>query len=187
MSKETASSGDKKYRPPATGFKWAGPRLERALNQATIKSPILRWLLSFLFLPMVCRFGMRINYSADNFYVEVPHKRFNRNAYGTIGGAALLANLELAAGSYLFMRTDGGHRLVCRNISYRFRLPSNNGLHFKVEPISQDIEEGIKSNKPFNAELKVNVYTRGDAPGKPGHRIGRGEVTFHLWPVQESE
>ena len=184
MSKGTANTGDKKYRPPATGFKWASPNFERALNQATIRSPILRWLLSFLFLPMVCRFGRRINYSTDNFYVEVPHKRFNRNAYGTIGGAALLANLELAAGAYLFMRTDGGHRLVCRNISYRFRLPSNNGLHFKVEPIDDDIDAAIEKNEPFNASLKVNVYTRGDSPGKPGHRIGRGEVTFHLWPNQ---
>lgn len=187
MSKETASGGDKKYRPPATGFKWAGPKLERTLNQATIRSPLLRWILSFIFMPMVCRFGMRINYASDDFYVEVPHKRFNRNAYGTIGGAALLANLELAAGAYLFMRTEGGHRLVCRNVSYRFRLPSTKGLHFKVEPVSEDIDELIATNEPFNASLKVNVYTRSDTPGKPGHRIGRGDITFHLWPVQGNE
>ncbi|MBO1519949.1 DUF4442 domain-containing protein [Oceanisphaera pacifica] len=183
MSKTTGNGGDKKYRPPASNFKWISPKVERALNQASMRSPVLRWLLSWIFFPMVCKFGLRINYDPNNFYVEVPHKRFNRNAYGTIGGAALLANIELAAGAYLFMRTDGGHRLVCRNLSYRFRLPSTNGLHFKIEPVSQDIDEAITTGQPFNADLKVHVYTRGKQPGVPGRLIGRGDVTFHLWTV----
>ncbi len=176
----------KKYRSPASGFMWPGPRLERALNRATIKSPILRWFLSMLFFPLVWRFGIRINYSANDFFVEVPHKKLLRNAYGTVGGAALLANLELAAGSYLFMRTDGGHRIVCRNVNYRFILPSKNGLHFKVEPISEDLEATIQSGKPFNTTLKVNVFSRGKESGKPGRCIGRGEVQFHLWMIEDS-
>lgn len=176
----------KKYRSPASGFMWPGPRLERALNRATIRSPALRWLLSLIFLPLAWRFGMRINYSDENFFVEVPHKKLVRNTYGTVGGAALLANLELAAGSYLFMRTDGGHRIVCRNVSYRFILPSKNGLHFKVEPINEDLEASIQAGKPFNTSLKVNVFSRGKQAGKPGRCIGRGEVQFHLWAIQDS-
>ncbi|EGG92902.1 hypothetical protein IMCC1989_2248 [gamma proteobacterium IMCC1989] len=176
----------KKYRSPASGFMWPGPRLERALNKATIRSPFLRWLLSFVFLPLAWRFGMRINYSLENFFVEVPHKKLVRNTYGTVGGAALLANLELAAGSYLFMRTDGGHRMVCRNVTYRFMLPSSNGLHFKVEPMNEeDLEASIQSGKPFNTSLKVKVFSRGKQSGKPERCIGRGEVRFHLWAIQE--
>jgi exodeoxyribonuclease-1 len=76
------------YRPPATGFQWAGARLEQALNRATIRSPLLRRLLAMAFLPIVWRLGLRINYSDDDFYVETPHSRMNRNAYGTVGGAA---------------------------------------------------------------------------------------------------
>ena len=172
------------YRPPATGFQWAGPKLEKAMNQATIRSPFIRRILAMLFLPMVWRLGLRINYSEDNFYVETPHTRMNRNAYGTVGGAALLANLELAAGSYLFMRTAGCHRIVCRNVNYRFMLPSTNGLHLQAEPLCDDLEEMIASGKPFNTVVKVNAYSRGDAPGEIGRRIGRGELRFHLWPVE---
>ena len=172
-----------KYRPPATGFRWAGPGLERAMNRATIRSPILRWILSFIFLPLVWHLGLRINYAPDDFFVEVPHRRINRNSYGTVGGAALLANLELAAGCYLFMRTDGGHRIVCRNASYRFMLPSTNGLRLEVEPLDSDLEAAIRSGQPFNTNLKVNVFSRGEAPGERGRRIGRGELKFHLWPV----
>jgi len=185
MQEVSAARPIAKYRPPATGFKWAGPRLEQALNRATIRSPILRRILSILFLPLVWRLGMRINYSTDDFFVEVPPSRINRNAYGTIGGAALLANLELAAGSYLFMRTDGGHRIVCRNATYRFMLPSTNGLRLEVDPLDADLEEAIQSGRPFNANLKVNVYARGDAWGQRGRRIGRGELRFHLWPVMK--
>ena len=176
-----------KYRPPATGFRWATPELERAMNRATIRSPFLRRILSILFLPMVWRLGLRINYSLENFFVEVPHTRINRNSYGTIGGAALLANLELAAGSYLFMRTDGGHRIVCRNVNYRFMLPSTNGLRLEVEPLDEDLEAAIQSGSPFNANVKVNVYSRGEGKGERGRRIGRGELRFHLWSIAKDE
>lgn len=174
------------YRPPATGFRWAGARLERALNQATIRSPVLRRLLSMAFLPIVWRLGLRIHYAPEDFYVETPHSRMNRNAYGTVGGAALLANLELAAGTYLFMRTDGGHRIVCRNATYRFMLPSTNGLHLKVVPLDPDLDDRIASGEPFNATVKVSVYSRGKTPGTPDRRIGRGELRFHLWPVTDA-
>ncbi|MDE4133497.1 hypothetical protein PXK00_10260 [Phaeobacter sp. QD34_3] len=173
------------YRPPATGFQWAGARLEQALNRATIRSPLLRRLLAMAFLPIVWRLGLRINYSDDDFYVETPHSRMNRNAYGTVGGAALLANLELAAGTYLFMRSDGGHRIVCRNVSYRFMLPSTNGLHLKVDSLDPDLDALIASGTPFNATVKVNVYSRGSRQGETDRRIGRGELRFHLWPVAQ--
>lgn len=157
------------------------------MNRATIRSPFLRRILSILFLPMVWRLGLRINYSLENFFVEVPHTRINRNSYGTIGGAALLANLELAAGSYLFMRTDGGHRIVCRNVNYRFMLPSTNGLRLEVEPLDEDLEAAIQSGTPFNANVKVNVFSRGEGKGERGRRIGRGELRFHLWSIAKDE
>ena len=75
MQQVSATQPEAKYRPPATGFRWAGPKLERALNRATIRSPFIRWVLSVLFLPLVWRLGLRINYSADNFFVEVGGRR----------------------------------------------------------------------------------------------------------------
>ena len=42
MQDVSAARPTAKYRPPATGFRWAGPALERAMNRATIRSPFLR-------------------------------------------------------------------------------------------------------------------------------------------------
>lgn len=183
MTDITAAAPAKKYRPPAADPRLIGPRLERAINQATIRSGWIRSVVSFLILPLIWRLGLRINYSDEDFWVETPHSRINRNSYGTVGGAALLANLELAAGCFLFMKTNGGHRIVCRNVSYRFMLPSDNGLHFRVEPLTGDLEEAAARGEPFNADLKVIVYSRGGRPGEKGRRIGRGEARFHLWPI----
>ncbi|MFV0292191.1 MAG: DUF4442 domain-containing protein [Paracoccus sp. (in: a-proteobacteria)] len=173
----------KEYRPPAAGLSWINPSIEQKLTLATMRRPWLHWLLTMLFMPLAWRMGLRINYSTENFYAETPNNRFNRNYYGTVGGAALLANLEMAAGAYLSLRTEARHRLVCRNASYRFMLPSTTGLHFRVEPVDGDLESLIQANQPFNADLKVSVYARGKYRGKPGRRIGRGELRFHLWPV----
>lgn len=173
----------KEYRPPAAGLSWINPAVEQKLTLATMRKPWLHWLLTMLFMPLAWRMGLKINYSVDNFYAETPNNRFNRNYYGTVGGAALLANLEMAAGAYLSLRTEARHRLVCRNANYRFMLPSTTGLHFKVEPVGEDLEAAIRSNQPFNADLKVSVYARGKRRGEPGRRIGRGELRFHLWPV----
>ncbi len=183
MAEITSDVPAKKYRPPAAASRLIGPRLERRINQATIRSGLVRSIVSFAILPLIPRLGLRINYSDDDFWVEVPHSRLNRNSYGTIGGAALLANLELAAGCYLFMRTDGEYRIVCRNVAYRFMLPSTNGLHFRVEPAGEDLDASIASGEPFNADVKVVVYSRGDRRGEKGRRIGRGEMRFHLWPI----
>lgn len=147
----------------------------------------LHWVLAMLFLPLAWRLGLRINYSPENFYAETPRNRYTTNHYGTIGGAALLANLELAAGAYLSMRTGGRYRLVCRNVQYRFMLPATNGLHFRVEPDNEALESDLGSDLPFNAHLKVSVYTRGKHRGEPGRRIGRGELKFHAWPAMASD
>jgi len=171
----------KEYRPPAAGLSWVSPTIEQKLTLATMRMPWLHWLLTMLFMPIAWRMGMRINYSADNFYAETPSKRFNRNYYGTFGGAAVLANLEMAAGAYLLVRTSARYRLVCRNANYRFMLPSTTGLHVRIEPLDADLEEAILANKPFNANLKISVYARSKTRGKPGRKIGRGEMRFHLW------
>ncbi|MFV0410604.1 MAG: DUF4442 domain-containing protein [Paracoccus sp. (in: a-proteobacteria)] len=182
-SKKPEPREAKEYRPPAAGLSWINPGVEQKLTLATMRKPWLHWLLTMLFMPLAWRMGLKINYSVDDFYAETPNNRFNRNYYGTVGGAALLANLEMAAGAYLSLRTEARHRLVCRNASYRFMLPSTTGLHFKVEPVGEDLEAAIRSNQPFNADLKVSVYARGKRRGEPGRRIGRGELRFHLWPV----
>lgn len=178
----------KKSRAPASGMPKIAPKVEYLITREVMNRPWLHGVLSFLMMPLVWKLGTRINYKLDDFYVEVPPKRINKNYYGTIGGAALLANLELAAGAFVNLRSGGKHRLVCRNINYRFMLPSTDGLHFRVEAIDDAaLDTSLRSNRPFNAELKVVAYTRGERRGQPGSRIGRGEIRFHVWPVMETQ
>ena len=185
MAETTLAAPVKKYRAPARSAGFPSPHVERWINRATIRSPLLRSIVSYTIMPLIWRLGPQINYDPDNFFVECPHNRMNRNSYGTVGGGALLAKLELAAGCYLFMATDGASRIVCRNVSYRFMLPSTNGLHFRVEPLDDDLEAMIARGEPFNANFKVYVYSRGDRFGEKGRRIGRGEIGFHVWPIED--
>jgi len=182
------AAAEKAPRAPAAGIPGIAPRLEYWICREVMKRRWLHNVMTFLMMPLTWKLGIRINYQPDDFYAEVPHRRINKNYYGTIGGAALLANLELAAGAYVNMRSGARHRLVCRNVSYRFMLPSTNGLHFRVEPIDEALlEQSLGTGKSFNADLKVTVYSRGKRAGQQGSRIGRGEIRFHVWPIAAAQ
>lgn len=177
------SDSERARRAPAAGVPWVSPEFECTLGREVMRKRWLHEVVTFLMMPLAWRLGPRINYVLDDFYVEVPHRRINRNYYGTIAGAALLANLEIAAGAFINLRSGGRHRLVCRNINYRFMLPSTNGLHFRVEADNERLDEALRANEPFNADLKVVAYTLGESRGQRGARIGRGDIRFHVWPV----
>lgn len=188
MDESSAVYPQKKSRAPAGGMPGVAPKIEYVIGREVMKRRWLHNVMTFLMMPITWKLGIRINYEPDDYYAEVPHKRINKNYYGTIGGAALLANLELAAGAYINMRSGARHRLVCRNVNYRFMLPSTNGLHFRVEAVDEVLlEESLQSNKSFNADLKVTVYSIGRHRGEQGARIGRGDIKFHVWPIMAGQ
>ncbi|WP_114416544.1 hypothetical protein [Marinospirillum perlucidum] len=159
------------------------PDLEVRLNQLSIKYAFLNRILGFLFMPFIARSGLKVNYDPANFYAYLPKKRFNSNWYGTMAGAAILGNSELAAGSYLFMLTRGEYRMVCTHLDYRFLLPSTDSVTFKVSLDQEELAEKVKQGGQFMIDMTLKLY-RATSRDKTGKRIGSGDISFKVWPVR---
>jgi hypothetical protein len=158
------------------------PELEIKLNKLSIKKPFINRLLAVIFMPFISRSGLKVNYDPKNFYAYLPKKRFNSNWYGTQAGAAILGNSELAAGCYLFLRTEGEYRMVCTRLDYRFLLPSTDPVIFKVELDEAELEEKIAAGGKFMMDLTIKLY-RAKTRSTTGKRIGSGHISFKVWPV----
>jgi hypothetical protein len=157
------------------------PKLEKYFNRLSIKSRFFNKLLSFIFMPFVFKSGLKMNFVEDDYYAILPKKRFNVNWYGTMSGGAILGNSELAAGSYLFMLSKGGYRMICTHLGYRFLLPSIDTIMYKVSVDLDELAEKIKAGGKFNVDMTIKVFRNNK--NKAGRRIGSGTISFHMWPV----
>lgn len=158
------------------------PALEKRLNKLFIENRLVSQILSFFFMPYLLKSGLKVNFDPEDFFAILPKRQINQNWYNTMGGAAILANLELAAGAYLFMMTRGDYRLVCKGLDYRFILPSVGAVLYKAAVEPEVLQAKLESGKKFDIDLDVKVY-RATSESKPGKRMGGGVITFHVWPI----
>lgn len=149
-----------------------------------MKHPFINRLLSFLFMPYIYKSGLKINFDPENYYAILPKRRINQNWYGTMGGGAILGNVELAAGSYLFMLTGGEYRMVCKDLDYRFLLPSIDGVMYRASLDLDELKQKVAAGGKFNISMDVKVF-RVTNKTQQGKRVGGGVISFHVWPVGE--
>jgi len=172
-----------------------GERLHRPAVQLSLYRRIYDWLdvhisrlsvrnyfwhrvCSFLFLPLSCASGIYFKRVDDDNYVAVlPFRRFNRNWYSAMGGAALLANSEIAGGSYLFRACGADYTVVCKHLDYRFLRPCLGTAIYTMKP-REDIQEQLAHGKEFNLTLDMEVVQQGER----NRRVGRCVATFHMTP-----
>ena len=172
-----------------------GERLHRSAVQLSLYRRIYDWLdvhisrlsvrnyfwhrvCSFLFLPLSCASGIYFKRVDDDNYVAVlPFRRFNRNWYSAMGGAALLANSEIAGGSYLFRACGADYTVVCKHLDYRFLRPCLGTAIYTMKP-REDIQEQLAHGKEFNLTLDMEVVQQGER----NRRVGRCVATFHMTP-----
>lgn len=172
-----------------------GERLHRPAVQLSLYRRIYDWLdvhisrlsvrnyfwhrvCSFLFLPLSCASGIYFKRVDDDNYVAVlPFRRFNRNWYSAMGGAALLANSEIAGGSYLFRACGADYTVVCKHLDYRFLRPCLGTAIYTMKP-REDIQEQLAHGKEFNLTLDMEVVQQGER----NRRVGRCVATFHVTP-----
>ncbi len=157
------------------------PSLEKKLNRISMKKPWINPLLSFFFMPLVHKSGLKINFDPNNYFALLPKKRFNINWYGTVAGSAILGNSELAAGSYLFMLTKGNYRMICKQLEYKFLLPSTDDIIFKTTIDEDDLTQKVASGEKFSISMTIKAFRAKNK--KPGKRIGSGIISFHVWPL----
>jgi hypothetical protein len=166
---------------PRTRFE----RLEAWLSRLSIKNNFWHSIFSLVWLPYAFRSGIRMSglrkLSTERFTAILPFRRFNRNFYDAMAGAALLGNSEVAAGMYLFTVCGGDYTVVCKEMQYRFLRPCFGPAVYRVVK-SEDVEEKVKKGGEFNVALELEIYQQKIVAGKDEILVGRCNITFHCTP-----
>ncbi|MFG0325912.1 MAG: PaaI family thioesterase [Phycisphaerales bacterium JB037] len=163
-------------------------RLEAFVSRLSTKNNFWHRVSALFYLPYAFRSGIRMK-KVDNetFTAVLPFKKFNRNWYNAMAGAALLGNAEIAGGMYVFGAAGGEYTVVCRRLEYRFLRPCFGPAMYRILP-DEPIEPLIAKGGEFNYKIKMNVVQqlpRADAlPKVREKRVGRVLVEFHVTPKQ---
>jgi len=158
-------------------------RIEAWLETLVAKSPLMRKILSRIYLPLSFHSGLTMKKVDSNTFAYVlPFRRFNKNWYKAMAGAALVANSEIAAGLYLMGELKGRWTVVCRELSYRFLRPCFGPAVYRITP-EQDIGQLMALGNEFNVDLVIDIMQQvSNMSLKSPPRVGRCHVTFHVTP-----
>lgn len=156
-------------------------KVEAYFSRLSVQSRFWNQLLAFFCMPAVFRSGIRMQKTKDAFEAVLPFRRFNRNAYGNMSGAALLGNCEVAAGGYIYYASLGQFQVVCKDLQYRFRCSCTGPVKYVVAANDQ-LKHLISELKPFTIAVKTEIYQL-DRNGEIAHRIGKALATFHARPI----
>lgn len=158
-------------------------RFEGFVSGQTVTNRFWRWICSRIWLPIAFKSGITYKrIDANTFHAVLPFRRFNKNWYNAMAGAALLANSEIAGGMYIWGRVGRDYTVVCKNLSYKFLRPCFGPALYRVTPRG-DLDALIASGREFNLDVDLEVVQQ-IVPGKhkAERRVGRCEATFHVTP-----
>lgn len=157
-------------------------RTEAKISMLSTKSNFWHRLLSWLFLPLAYRSGIRLGEHDDQgFAVVLPFRRFNRNWYSAMAGAALLANSEVAGGMYIFGFVGANYTVVCKELSYKFLRPCLGPAIYRVKPLD-DVEQLMADGDEFNVRIEMEILQAVVHKDEKERRVGRCDATFHVAP-----
>jgi acyl-coenzyme A thioesterase PaaI-like protein len=111
----------------------------------------------------------------------LPFRRFNKNWYNAMAGAALVGNSEVAAGMYIFKHVGNHYTVVCKELHYRFLRPCFGPAVYRVIP-NAELSSMASEGKEFNVPLTINIYQPPSKPSEVEKRVGRCKATFHVTP-----
>lgn len=169
---------------PPTG--WWGQKYRVFENWLTEKSTESnRWhrFLAWVFLPLAYRSGIKLGQRSDtgDYEVAVPFTTFNKNWYNAMAGAALLGNSEVAGGMYIFNQVGPEYTVVCKELSYKFRLPCVGPAIYRVKPV-EDIDELKRHKLEFNVTVDMQIVQAVRHKDEKERKVGKARATFHVAP-----
>lgn len=173
-------------------------RFEAGVARLSARSNFWQRISSMIWLPYAFRSGIKMKRVDDRTFAAVlPFRRFNRNWYNAMAGAALLGNSEIAGGMYVFGIAGGDYTIVCKELTYKFLRPCFGPALYKITP-REDIKALAALNKEFNAVIDMEIVQQGVLPKSWGRkkpkdsvisrlaakdrRVGRCTATFHVTP-----
>jgi len=175
-------------------------RIEQGIARLSVRSNFWHRVCSLIWLPYAFRSGIRMKRLDDQtFAAELPFRRFNRNWYNAMAGAALLGNAEIAGGMYIFGLCGGDYTIVCKELTYKFLRPCFGPALYKVTQ-AENLQALIAGGTEFNVTVDMDVMQQAILPAKAAalakdkkrslvarlaakdRRVGRVTATFHVTP-----
>ena len=157
-------------------------RAEAFVSRLSTRNHFWHSVCSRIWLPYAFKSGIKMKMiDSRTFQAVVPFRRFNRNWYNAMAGAALLGNAEIAGGSYIFRVCGADYTVVCKRLEYKFLRPCLGPAVYHVEP-EEDIDALVASGGEFNLTVKMNVVQQLRRPSDRQKRVGVATATFHVTP-----
>jgi len=182
--------------PSATPKLTLFERAEAFVSTLSTRNTFWNRVCSLIWLPYAFHSGITMISNGASHRAILPFRRFNRNWYNAMAGAALLGNTEIAGGNYVFKTCGGDYTVVCKHLTYRFLRPCLGPAEYNMTPL-EDIDELVATGKEFNIAIQmdivqvlmpvgkkkkeVKIESQGEKPAKP-KRVGRCTATFHVTP-----
>ena len=173
--------------PPVVAESWASrwyDRVEAFVSKLSMRDNFWNGICSLIWLPLAFFSGIRMKELDVNAYMAravLPFRRFNRNWYRAMAGGALLANSEIAGGSYVFGLCGADYTVVCKNLNYTFLRPCFGPAVYRMSP-RENFSELIATGKEFNVTIDMDITQQAARRGERDKRVGRCEATFHVTP-----
>lgn len=157
-------------------------RIEAFVSRLSSKNNFWHRVTSLIWLPYAFRSGIKMKrIDGKTFEAVLPFRRFNRNWYNAMAGAALLGNAEIAGGMYVFGTCGGDYTVVCKHLEYKFLRPCFGPARYLITPL-EDVHALVGQGGEFNITIKMDVQQQLNKPGDKPKRVGRATATFHVTP-----
>lgn len=156
-------------------------RVEAFISRLSTRNNFWHKVCSLIWLPYAFRSGITMKrLDSKRFVAVLPFRRFNRNWYNAMAGAALLGNSEVAAGMYLFSRIGSDYIVVCKEMKYRFLRPCMGPAVYHIVN-AEELDGKVATGNEFNIDLELEIRQQLRKKGKE-LRVGRCDITFHCTP-----
>jgi acyl-coenzyme A thioesterase PaaI-like protein len=158
-------------------------KVEAFVSKLSMRDNFWNGICSLIWLPLAFFSGIRMKELDPSTFAAravLPFRRFNRNWYRAMAGGALLANSEIAGGSYVFGICGADYTVVCKQLSYTFLRPCFGPAVFRIQA-REDIKSLMATGEEFNISLDMEIQQQGK-PGEKDRRVGKCEATFHVTP-----
>lgn len=171
-------------------------RVEAFVSKLSTRNNFWNRVCSMIWLPYAYRSGITMSGDETTYRATLPFRRFNKNWYNAMAGAALLGNSEIAGGNYVFSVCGGDYTVVCKHLEYKFLRPCHGPAEYRMTPLD-DIHALVATGEEFNIAIRMDIVQvlvpmseqrlaqevddAGTSSPKP-KRVGRCTATFHVTP-----
>ena len=159
-------------------------RVEAFVSKLSMRDNFWNSICSLIWLPLAFFSGLRVKEMDANTFVAravLPFRRFNRNWYRAMAGGALLANSEIAGGSYVFGIVGADYTVVCKHLEYRFLRPCLGPAIYRIKS-REDVKALVAAGGEFNCVVDMDILQQASRIGEKDKRVGQSVATFHVTP-----